>query len=46
LTWLEPVFNGGSAVIDYRIWYDNAGDVFEILVDGLQDTTYTALDLT
>jgi hypothetical protein len=46
LTWTEPVFNGGSAVIDYRIHYD-AGEegVFEVLVDGLQDTSFIAENL-
>jgi hypothetical protein len=24
LQWLEPSFNGGTNVIDYRVWYDNA----------------------
>jgi hypothetical protein len=24
LNWSPPTFNGGSKVLDYRIWYDNA----------------------
>lgn len=48
LTWLAPVFDGGSAVLDYRIWYDNASDGAEFveLVSGLTDLSYTALGLT
>lgn len=26
LSWSAPVFNGGSPLIDYSIWYDNALD--------------------
>jgi hypothetical protein len=41
------VFDGGSEVLDYRIWYDNASDgaAFEVLVSGLTDLSYTALGL-
>jgi titin len=44
LTWVPPVFDGGSAVLDYRIWYDNSSDGanFEILIANLADTQYTA----
>jgi hypothetical protein len=24
LTWSAPVFDGGSALIDYRLWFDDA----------------------
>jgi titin len=48
LTWLAPVFDGGSAILDYRIWYDDASDgaQFVELVSGLNDLSYTALGLT
>ena len=48
LTWTAPVFDGGSPVIDYRVWYDNAsaGASFVELVSGLQSTSYTATGLT
>jgi len=43
---LSPVFNGGSAIIDYAIWYDNgAGSTFTELVSGLQTESYTALSM-
>jgi len=33
LSWSPPVFNGGSAVIDYRIWFDDStnGQRFTVL---------------
>jgi hypothetical protein len=47
LTWVAPVFDGGSPVLDYRVWYDNAsgGDFIE-LTTGVTDTSYTATGLT
>ncbi len=24
LTWIDPLFNGGSDILDYSIWFDNA----------------------
>lgn len=36
LSWLAPVFDGGSPIIDYRIWTDDAtGSTFTELVSGL-----------
>jgi hypothetical protein len=47
LQWVAPVFDGGSTLLDYTIYYDNAsGNNFEELVVGLTDTTYTATSLT
>jgi hypothetical protein len=47
LQWVAPVFDGGSTLFDYTIYYDNAsGNNFEELVVGLTDTTYTATSLT
>ncbi len=39
---------GGSAIIDYRIFYDNGlgNGVFVELVSGLTTTSYTAIGLT
>jgi hypothetical protein len=46
LTWQNPTFDGGSELIDYRIWYDNAsGSTFEELISGVTDTSYTVTGL-
>lgn len=46
LTWEAPSFDGGSSLLDYRIWYDNAlgEDSFIVLVT-VPDLTYTATGL-
>jgi hypothetical protein len=43
LAWDAPTFDGGSPVLDYNIWYDNAqgGDLFFELVT-VTDLSYTA----
>ena len=48
LEWLAPVFNGGSAILDYKVWYDNAssGVTFTEFVSGLTDLNYIATGLT
>ena len=47
LSWSAPAFDGGSAIIDYAIWYeDGAGSTFKELVSGLTTVSYTALSLT
>ena len=42
LSWVAPVFDGGSAVVDYAIWYDNAepGSTFILLASGLTLTNF------
>jgi hypothetical protein len=41
------VFDGGSSLIDYSIWYDDAsGSTFTELVSGVTDLSYTATLLT
>jgi len=44
LSWTAPTFDGGSEVIDYRIWYDNAsgGTTFEVIEENILDTNYIA----
>lgn len=47
IQWDAPVFDGGSSILDYTIYYDNAsGSTFTELVAGLTDLTYTANSLT
>jgi hypothetical protein len=47
LSWVAPVFDGGSVLLDYRLWTDNASGVnFEVLIDGLTDTNYIVTGLT
>jgi len=38
---MAPTFDGGSQVLDYRIWYDKASEShFEVLVEGLIAINY------
>jgi hypothetical protein len=46
LQWSEGSFNGGSAVIDYQISYDEAsGSNFVVLASNVLQTSYTAIGL-
>jgi hypothetical protein len=46
--WVAPVFDGGSTLIDYRLWFDDStnGVTFTEFVSGLTGTSYTANSLT
>lgn len=48
LSWTAPSFDGGSAVIDYRLWSDNAssGVTFTEVAANIAATTYTVNSLT
>ena len=47
LSWAAPQFNGGSPLIDYSIWYDNAsGSNFTQLASELTSLSYTAFSMT
>lgn len=47
LEWVAPSFNGGSALVDYQLWYDDAsGSIDTILETSISDLTYTAIGLT
>jgi hypothetical protein len=47
LSWTAPTFDGGSAILDYRIYYDNAsGSDFEVLASNVADTQYIVTGLT
>jgi hypothetical protein len=47
LSWVAPEFDGGSPILDYRIWTDESnGPEYVVLVDGLTDLNYIATGLT
>lgn len=46
LTWEEGAANGGSAVIDYRVSYDQGYDVFVVLQENVLGTSYAVTGLT
>lgn len=46
LTWSPGSFDGGSAVIDYRISYDQGTATWTVLTTGVTGTSYTAVGLT
>jgi len=46
LKWLTPVFDGGSPVLDFRVWFDNAGSSFRVLASGVIPTQYNSTSLT
>jgi hypothetical protein len=45
LTWVAPVFGGGSPLLDYRVWTDQSNNDFIELVS-ISSTSYTATGLT
>jgi hypothetical protein len=46
LTWYEGTENGGTPVIDYRLWYAIESGAYSILEASLTSTSYVALSLT
>jgi hypothetical protein len=48
LVWVAPNFDGGSPLLDYAIWYDNAsnGATFTEFTSGIVDQAFTAKGLT
>ena len=45
--WLAPVFDGGSAVIDYQVYSDLAtGNTFSVIASGITVLNYNATSLT
>jgi hypothetical protein len=47
LTWEDAAFDGGSEILDYRIWYTTQdSDVFSVLATGELLTSYTAVTLS
>jgi hypothetical protein len=43
---VAPVFDGGSPVIDYAVWFDNAtGGELALLEAGIIDLSYTSVGL-
>jgi len=41
MTWTAPTVNGGSAIIDYRISWDQGGSTFAVLASGVTSTSYS-----
>lgn len=41
VTWLAPVFNGGSPVLDYRVSCDFGSGSYQFLQSGITTTSYT-----
>ena len=47
MSWTAPVFNGGSALLDYRVWSDQGlGGAFTVLQESVTTTDYIAVGLT
>ena len=47
LTWTAPVFIGGTAVIDYRVSWDQGGSTYAVLASSIITASYsTAASLT
>ena len=46
LTWYEGASNGGSPVIDYRLWYTYGSLSSSVLASGITTTSYIATSLT
>jgi len=48
IKWTAPNFNGGSPLIDYRVWYDSAtnGITFSVLQESVAVSEYLATGLT
>ena len=41
ITWVAPVFNGGTTIIDYRVSWDLGSGSFQYLQSGVTATSYT-----
>jgi hypothetical protein len=46
LTWDEGVDNGGTTVIDYRVWSDQATGVYMPVISNLAATSYLMTSLS
>lgn len=46
LTWYQGISDGGSPVLDYRVWYQIESGDYQVLADGLYMTAHTATGLT
>lgn len=46
--WDPPTFDGGTAVLYYRLWFDDATDgaTFTVLAGAITDTYYVKTGLT
>jgi len=46
LTWSQPIFNGGSKILDYTVSISQDNTNFAILASGVINTSDTATNLT
>jgi len=48
LAWTAPTFNGGSVILDYRVWFDNASGatINQVNEQSVTDISFTVLSLT
>lgn len=46
LTWLDGTSNGGTIILDYKIWSDQATDSYIDVADGITDQFYTVTALS
>lgn len=47
MTWADGAFDGGSVVIDYRIWYTTSdSSTFQVLESAILTQAHTAVSLT
>jgi len=46
LTWQPGAANGGAAILDYRIWYDQGVNSYVIFQNAVTATSFTATTLS
>jgi hypothetical protein len=46
LTWAEGIANGGAPVLDYKVWSDQAENIYVPLIEGLQNIEFIATGLS
>jgi hypothetical protein len=48
ISWTAPIFEGGSSITDYQVYYDNAngGASYTVFETSVSDTEYVVLGMT